>query len=207
MSSTLLDCPAVLFRAFKCRTHAEDFVKGRFRMGSLASYRNASDASRRDLSEGIASYRSAGGVSTTTTNGNVGEQYILCCSTERVDLNYLRSKMGEHVARISNPLALAKAIEQVLSEKGVATLNGVHGRLVEYSKGELRSAELSASDNFDLSLRQKELVYAKECEYRVFFILGSGRSVSVQTTHYYRVDLGKRLEYAEICRSAVKRRA
>ena len=194
MSAKLRDLPDVLFRAFTCRSFAEDFVEGRFRLGSLAHYPDTPDESRQDSSEGTASYRDTRGIDTTSINGNSREQYVLCCSTKDVDISYLRKKMGEYIVKIHDPSALAKEMERFLENNRVPTFNGVHGRLVEYTKNEVKHGEI---DNFDLSLRQKNRGYVEESEYRLFFILSHQDSRFVQENHFH-IDLGRPLKFAEI---------
>jgi len=197
MSAKLYDLPDVLFRAFKCRSFAEDFVEGRFRLGSLAHYLDTPDESRQDSSEGTASYRDTRGIETTSINGNIREQYVLCCSTNDVDISYLRNKMGEYIVKIYDPSALAREMERFLENNCVPTFNGVHGRLAEYTRNEVKHGELNSSDNFDLSLRQKNRGNAEESEYRLFFILSHQDSRFVQENHFH-VDLGRPLKFAEI---------
>lgn len=197
MSAKLHDLPDVLFRAFKCRSYAEDFIQGKFRLGSLDEYRNMPDASRHDASEGTASYRSVGGIETHADNGNFKMLYVLCCSTKDVDISYLRKKMGEYIVKIHDPSALAREMERYIQNNRVPTLNGIHGGLVEYTKNEVKHGELNSSDDFDLSLRQKNRGYAEECEYRLFFILSRQDSRFIQEKHF-RIDLGRPLNFAEI---------
>lgn len=197
MSAKLHDLPDVLFRAFKCRSFAEEFVEGRFRLGSLAYYQDTPDKSRQDSSEGIASYRDTKGVETISINGNIRNQYVLCCSTKDVDISYLRKKMGEYIVQIHDPSALAREMERYIQNNRVPTFNGVHGGLVEYTKNEVKHGELNPSDNFDLSLRQKNRGYAEECEYRLFFILSRQDPRFIQK-NYFHINLGRRLKFAEI---------
>lgn len=194
MSAKLHDLPEVLFRAFDNRTFAEDFVEGRFRLGSLVSYRDTPDESRQDSSEGIAHYLDTQGIEHTIENGSIREQYVLCCATKDVDISNLRKKMGEYIVKINDPSALAREMENFLENNRVPTLNGVHGRLVEYTKNEVRHGE---PDNFDLSLRQKNRGYVEESEYRLFFILSRQDSRFVQENHFH-IDLGRPLKFAEI---------
>jgi len=197
MSAKLRDLPDVLFRAFPHRTYAEDFVRGRFRLGSLAYYRDVADESRRDSSEGTASYRSAGGVETQATIGNHSESYLLCCATNDVDLSYLRNKMGEYIVKIHDPSALVREMESFLEINRVPIFNGVHGRLAEYTKNEAKHGELDSFDNFDLCFRQKNRGYAAENEYRLFFILSRQDSRFIEGEHF-KFDLGNPLDFAEI---------
>ena len=194
MSAKLHNLPDVLFRAFKCMSYAEDFIQGKFRLGSLDEYRNMPDASRHDASEGTASYRSANGIETHADNGNFKMLYVLSCATKDVELNYLSMKFGEHIVKINDPSALAREMENFLENNRVRTFNGVHGRLVEYTKNEVKHGE---PDNFDLSLRQKNRGYAEESEYRLFFILSRQDSRFLQENHF-QIDLGRRLKFAEI---------
>jgi len=197
ISANLHDLPDVLFRAFKYMSFAEDFVEGRFRLGSLAQYLDTPDESRQDSLEGIAAYRDTRGIETTSINGNIRDQYVLCCSTKDVEINYLRKKMGEYIVKIHDPSALAREMERFLEDNRVPTFNGVHGRLVEYTKNEVKYGELNSSDNFDLSLRQKNRGNAEESEYRLFFILSRQDSRFVQENHFH-IDLGGPLKFAEI---------
>jgi hypothetical protein len=193
-SEKLHDLPDVLFRAFSCRPFAEDFIAGRFRLGSLAHYLDTPDESRQDSSEGTAIYRDASGIKTTSDNGNIREQYILSCSTKDVDISYLRKKMGGYIVKIHDPSALAREMEYFLENNSVRTFNGVHGRLVEYTKNEVIHDE---PDNFDLSSRQKNRGNAEENEYRLFFILSRQDFRFVQENHFY-IKLGRPLKFAEI---------
>ena len=166
-------------------------------MGSIAYYPETTDPSRQDAAEGTAIYLDTQGVETTAINGNVRDHYVLCCSTGQVDLDYLCQKMGKHIVKIHDPLTLAQEMDRFLLDRGVPTLNGVHGRLVEYSKGEVKPGEHSSTDNFDLSLRQKSRSFQDECEYRLFVILKCKGSSLVKGTHLH-IDLGKPLKCAEI---------
>lgn len=199
MTEKLRDVPCALFRAFQCLEFAEEFANGKFRMGSLSSYQTTPDAARRDVYEGTAIYRGKRGVETTAVNGNVREQYVLCCCSESVDLSFLREKMGPYVVRISNPIEFAEMIESSLERNGIPTLNGVHGRMVEYTKGLELEIDLSPEENFDLSLRQKEPAYRDECEYRIFLIL-SRRASHPTGGSYLSIDLGEHPQCVELVR-------
>lgn len=105
--------------------------------------------------------------------------------------------MGEYIVKIHEPLALSWEMERFIESNRVPTFNGVHGQLVEYTKNEVKHGELNPSDNFDLSLRQKNRGYAEESEYRLYFILSRQDSRFIQENHFC-IDLGRPLKFAEI---------
>lgn len=119
--------PETVFRAFKDRAHAEDFVlHGRFRMGNLRTYTEIEDDGRKDPSEGQGHFQRFGMVTTvdfscdsdeTTTMTKSGyvethiellnPKFIFSCSLPSVDLDLLRQRFGPWLVKIKQPRRFA----------------------------------------------------------------------------------------------------
>ena len=181
-----------LFRAFSERTFAEDFVRGRFRLGRLAHYRSIEDASRRDGTEGEAFYLDEKGVSWWTKLGN--DTFTLCCSLN-ADLAFLRHKLGRHIVQIHDPEQLATDTYAALGTLGVKVFQGVSARLVRYDKGQILAENLDEGARADLCVVQKPPEFREEMEYRFFAIL----SVPSRQSHI-DVEIPRRRNYLEIVR-------
>jgi len=194
MICNILDLESPVYRAFDELQYAEDFLQGKFRLGSLCRYRGIEDKNRRDGTEGYGSYIDSNEINHHIENGNV--PYILSLANADVNLELLAKKMGPFVVQINEPMALASEIEQHLEDNGTRTFNGVHGRLVEYSKGGAIDRPLDQAERFTLSIIQKLPCFSEESEYRLFTIFNQAPRTVV--ADYYYVNLGDSLDYVEI---------
>lgn len=183
-----------LFRAFTEKRYALDFVRGKFKFSELSRYRNIEDASRHDRSEGHAHFLDSVNHQWDTQLG--GAIYVLCFSCPNIDSNFLREKMGRFVVRVADPLALARDVQQYMDRCGIRSFNGVHGRPVEYSRGQTIDRAMDPSQRAILSVTQKAPSYCQEHEYRLFTILNQHPGAPV--ADFLNVDLGFPLTYAEV---------
>lgn len=188
--------PKLLYRAFTDLCHAQQFVdEGRFRIGRLDKYRTVENAARVDSSEGLGHYVDADGISEHFEFGNA--IYILCCSSENVDLAVLRRKMGPFVIQINDPEQLARDIAAFLHENNVKLFGEIQCRMVSYTKGKLNIDKLDAMERAELSIVQKPPFFAEDCEQRLYAIINTHCPAPLMTTDI-EINLERSLPYVEI---------
>lgn len=193
----LKDFPETLLRVFKEEQHAIEFIEsGKFRLGELEHYRSIEDGARKGHSEGLGHYFDLQNIRHDFEFGNL--KYIFSCSLPQVDLEYLRESFGRFIVRIDDPYLFVQHIEENLVSQGVRTFNGIHGRLVEYSKGTKigLGLELGSFERAELSVIQKPADYHCEEEYRLFTLLVPDLGFTPQ--EFINIDLGQHLHYAKM---------
>lgn len=188
-----------LFRAFTKKQYANDFVRGKFRFGELGRYRRIEDASRQDGSEGHAHYVDPQNHQWRTQFG--GPVYVLSFSGPKVNLQFLREKMGAFIVRLDNPEALCRDIECYMQSCGIRSFNGVHGHPVEYTKGHTISRNMNGFQRAVLSVTQKPDTFQQEYEYRLYTILNQYPNCPV--ADFLSIDLGGPVQYAKVLRGDV----
>ena len=111
---TFSDYPPELLRFFDERKHAEEFLAGIIRLGSLRYYKCDADRKRNDPSEGRGLI-TPGSISFNASY--VGPLYILSCTDpQRADIAKLKEKFGKHVVRITDPRQLGQQLTDKFSE-------------------------------------------------------------------------------------------
>lgn len=184
------DIPGTLYRAFNEKRYSRAFVEhGKLRLKRLDLYRKIEDSCRRDVSEGMGAYVDTCGHQWNFEMGN--SIYVLCCSEIEIP------KFGAYIVRINDPISLAHDIEKFMNASGIRTFNGVHGRRVDYRKGEVIAQEFDCMQRAILSATQKPARFASEFEYRFFTVL-SNSIPSGTGKRFIDINIGHRLCYAEM---------
>lgn len=192
--------PNLLYRAFTDLCYARQFADaGRFRIGRLDWYRNIENAARGDAEEGLGHYIDTDGISEYFKLGN--PIYILSCSTEDVDLVFLKRKMGPFIIRINDPLQLAYDIAAYLKEQEIKFFGEVRYRAVGYTKGAVINTAHNAMERAELSIAQKHPHFSEEKEQRLYAIVNTHCPTPLLTSHL-EINLGRRLPYVEILHGA-----
>lgn len=206
--------PEHVFRAFKVRSQAEEFIElGRFRMTQLSCYRGIEDENRRDATEGEGHFQAYGMRTTVdfarnSDNSTVLTQpgyvhsyvellaptFILCCSLPDVNINYLKERFGSWVVKIKQPKRFAEDICDYLETLPI--IGGVEGCSVRYDKGERSTDELNV-ESIPLSYSQKPAEFSHEKEFR-FVTYMSSKQTEWLAREYLPVDLARRLVYTEL---------
>jgi len=192
--SKLHDVQSPLFRAFTEEQYANDFIRGKFRFGELGRYRRIEDQSRQDASEGYGHYVDSRNHQWHTELG--GAIYVLSFSGPDVDQYFLRERMGAFVVRLDDPEGFCRDIERHMESRGIRSFNGIHGRLVEYTRGQTIRREMDAGQRAMLSVTQKPDTFRHECEYRLYTILNQHPRCLV--AEFLPIDLGGLLRCAEV---------
>lgn len=188
--------PISLYRAFACAEHAEEFVRhGRVRLGSVYSYKSIADDSRRDPKEGDVLVRVPSNAVETVhldkaTLRLVGSSfapgvlnfsstymhpvYALCMSGPDVDLDFLRTKMGRHVVRITDTARMVDAVATALRVSPLPDREVFFLDLtpITYSKGDLGP---KPTNTVKMSFAQKPLEFKPEREHRLAVGLSGSR--------------------------------
>jgi hypothetical protein len=183
-----------LYRAFDKEEYARDFVAGKFRLRALTGYRAIENVARRDDSEGEGHFFDQSNEEWRIEFG--GRVYLLCLAEPEVDLIYLRVRFGPWVVRIDEPDLLARDVEAALTARGLGTFNGVHGRSVQYSKGQRILLPDDPMQRVELGLTQKPESFRDECEYRLYTILHVHHERVVD--EFLEVNLCQPIDYARV---------
>jgi hypothetical protein len=190
------DIPNSLLRDFGEPQYVERFIaRGEFRLGKLQLYRNTEVKNRADLTEGFGYYRDENGIHENFEFG--GHIYLLSLATLKVDIDYLKNKMGGSVVCINSVEQFMLDIHEYLMSNGYPIFGSVKGRFVQYNKGGVISDELDEMDRAILSIAQKPEYYSQESEYRLFVIINHRRCTK-PLHDYIDINLGKKLDYAEL---------
>jgi len=159
--------PDILFRSFGCIEHAQQFLSGNIRFGSVLGYRKAEDERRRDETEGTGHYTTDGVDSKTEFCTNV--VYTLCCHR---DIEAAKNaSYGKYIIEIANPLYLAEELTRLLRNLSSKHFGGIEGVYVDYDKGEEKGGKLNSYANSRLTYSQKpKTPFYKDKEFRFVFI-------------------------------------
>jgi hypothetical protein len=220
--------PSVLFRCFRERAHAEEFLSGRIRFGYLQHYRANYEGGRRDIAEGIGRVRewrpdrkavvlTGSDATMVDSPGEVpvhsefGSAVFICCLTAPPDDRWgaIKKDFGDVVVRIADPQRFLCDIRLALSREGRWQRNAEIALFqVEYSKDELvptRDTTQRAHDLMQLAIAQKIRAYDYQFEHRIALIsfvlpiLEESEPARFPPDHIY-VNIGQPLEYARVVR-------
>ena len=200
--------PKRLFRYFKEKHQADEFVSGRIRVGRLSVYKAIEDV-RKDELEGTSTFtwdrsapeylidnktRNIVGAGTSSTakikffSETINPVYLLCTSSARANTINAASKFGNYVAEIVDPKGLLDHLGQRWS-KDTISLNGkVELKKVVYNRGQLVRPNRYLIPPENILLTQKSSMYKEECEYR--YILWCRIDNNLNHSEYKYIDIG-----------------
>jgi hypothetical protein len=184
----------ILFRAFNDLFYANEFVHGRLRIKTLASYRHI-EGPQQDPLEGFGNYSEPSGLTHTFNANNVA--YLLCCSNENIDFDsMIRTGMGKYFVKIEDPDALASDINDNLINCGWRLFGTPKWHKVCYSKAQVIDSELDPFQRFELSYSQKPESFKHEQEVRLVVL--PNIAPYAQVPDHLNLDIGLLLKYAYI---------
>ncbi len=207
---TFGDYPPELLRFFEEREHAEEFISGNIRIGSLDYYKGVEDQTINDPSEGtglfIAPSEGLGYIYNIATYAS--PMYILSFTDpRRANIAKLKEKFGkQHVVRITNPIELGQKLTDTFCK-----LDPTHPFAdmvvecckVRYDENQRRDTEPTLSEIYELSTRQKPSKFSEEYEFRLIVPTAlhkfekNKEGKRIFCDHYY-FDLGGPLNCAQI---------
>ena len=226
--NTFCDYPPELLRFYKEKEHAEQFIAGVIRLGSLCYYKCVEDATIRDSSEGTGLITApVENVVTVKTNadfdltelseapGNksfnasyAGPLYILSCTDPKMaDIAKLKRKWNrDYVVRITDPRQLGQQLTEKFSEldpKNPFSSSPILCCRVSYDKNQYRDTEPTTCELFELSVAQKSTEFSEECEVRLvvpteMHKFNKNKDGKRVFCDHYCFDLGGPLNYANI---------
>ncbi|HMH19479.1 MAG TPA: hypothetical protein VK572_15185 [Burkholderiales bacterium] len=212
-----------LYRCFRERSHADEFLSGRIRFGYLPHYRTNYEGARRDVDEGRGRIRewrkdreamvitgSVAEVVNSPGEVNIDSQLanpvFICCFTMPPDDQWgpVIDAFGEFVVRISNPQRFCSDIEAALSDEDQWQHHASVGLFpVAYSKDELvptRDAVQRQNDATRLSIAQKLPRDSYQFEHRIALIsyaqIPHDAEVGELPPEHLYVNIGRPLDYA-----------
>lgn len=213
------EIPEIVYKAFKEEEFALNFInEGIFRIGSLNGYRMTEDASRKDPTEGESFYQfeedlqqvhySGDSETVRTSNkkglmnvsGNWGNPtFIFCTSLPSVDVPYLKEKFGEFVVQINAPGQFISDMQEAILKTDYPFIGKgfVRGRYVEYSMGEVLTADLEVVDSCELATFQKLPEFSPENEYRFIAMMGAIKPPEV-VPEFVELNIGRSLQYVQM---------
>ena len=188
--------PEEVYRFFDKEEYAIDFVEnGKFRLGSLKTYKANKCASRRDETEGHAYNRMIQDKRTRNIYlSYAGHAFLLCFSTLDADFYRMKKEIGPYVVKVYSPIALALDIDKAVNQKTVNRKYAIFGSKVEYGSGSYIHDKLSPKKSAELSLTQKPIKHKWQSEYRLCLMKLNPKPIS----KYKYIDLGGPVEYSEI---------
>ena len=158
--------PDILFRSFDCLEHAQQFLSGNIRFGSVLGFRKEEDERRRDEMEGTGHYTIDGIDSKSQFCSNA--VYALCCHRDIESAK--KASHGKYIIEIANPLYIAEELTRSLRELGSKHFGGIEGVYIEYDKGIEKEEQLDSYDSSKLAYSQKPEVFSYDNEFRFIFI-------------------------------------
>lgn len=184
--------PPFLYRAFKEREHANQFLNGKIRFGSLDYYQSSADESRQDSFEG----ESSAYLGNLRVRGKgCNPTFLLSTAGPAVDLSYLRETFGNFVVKITNPGQFREDISNVKAfVPEVNVCGGCDFRKVEYTKDQDQPIDVRKAVKLRLYYCQKPLCFFRECEYRYVVQLEPGNTPG----NFICCDFRRGLDYLEM---------
>lgn len=122
----------IVFRAFKKECHAESFLSGKLRFGSLTYYTRTESIARRDCSEGVSHFL----VDSVTNSGEYTRSHIYALCFHRTLESARDSKFGNYIVEVRNPKKLAELATSKMQEMAHDFVGGIEGVFIEYNKGD-----------------------------------------------------------------------
>lgn len=157
--------PDTLFRSFRRLEHAQQFINGSVRFGTVLGYKKIEDEGRRDTTEGTGHITSKSVDTKIQFSSNVF--YALCCHQDLSSA--LRTNHGKFIVEITHPLFLAEELTRALRNLKSKHFGGIEGVVIEYDKGQERSEKLDSYQKSRLTYCQKPKEYLSENEFRFVF--------------------------------------
>jgi hypothetical protein len=208
-----------VYRVFRERAHAEEFLSGRIRFGHLGLYRAIESKGRGDPREGFGEHREyradrtavviQDGVGTevaspgeVTTHAECGNPIFVCCFTTPPDpaaWARIRDEFGDFVVEIDDSERLIRDIGSALDPADPWQRRaGLALWPAEYTRGELLTAETSPSftDSLRRSATQKARRDSYQYETRAVLFSHGVWQVDGQPPEVMYVTLPGPIEYA-----------
>ena len=181
--------PKRLFKFFKQKSHAEEFVLGRIRIGKISVYKTIEDQ-RKDENEGTSyfvwdqpapecvidkkSQSIIGWRSSSTEKINFGSTlinsiYLLCTSSLRANKRNVSAKFGKYYVEICYPYRFLELLKQCWMKYDCSLEGKVELKKVKYDRGNIVKPNRYLIAPTDISYTQKSGIYRDECEYRFVF--------------------------------------
>ncbi|MCW8193460.1 hypothetical protein F6455_01505 [Proteobacteria bacterium 005FR1] len=205
--------PAVLYKAFRSRGHAEMFRRGSIRFSTLEYYRQTADGARSDQTEGIGViHRDAepnrpsaaervectpGGIEKLRIEAPDRECFVCCFSlADQSGIDQLPSRFGRFYVEVRSPETLFYQLRDAIRRDRALAENppALEAGAVRYDKGRYVGALTDPEEIRSLPWLQKPAFYAAENEYRLHFhCRGTGLS-----SHSHIVHVGQQLHYCRL---------
>jgi hypothetical protein len=209
---------SVLYRVFRDRAHADEFLAGAVRFGHLGYYRALETRGRGDQLEGRAHHsehrpdrtavRIAGGESreilspgTVAVRTECGNDVFVCSFThppEETAWERIRGEFGDVVVQIDDAERLLDDIRSSLDandpwQRGACVMLWP----AEYTKG-LELPRRSRDDSVRLAVTQKPPSYSYQYEHRIALISYGTWQVDGRPPDFTRVRLPHKVSYARV---------
>jgi hypothetical protein len=180
--------PAYLYRAFSEEKYACEFMEeGKFRARHIMSYVKTENPNIADENEGRALWETAtGGGGAAISPFPV---YILCLAGPEVDLSHLRNRYGKYIVQINDP---KRFVEDLAGSSALPA--SIHCVKVKYTDKHKLEQQPERDEKIRLTYSQKELRFARDCEYRIAVIASETGGGCLG----YSFNFQKRLEYVEL---------
>jgi hypothetical protein len=186
-SITFVDCPPRLYRAFEKLEHAQNFLNGIIRLGSLNEYRKTEDGNRSDPTEGYGRIFQTGKVDIITIHPNnsitkksdesglihhqitsLDDIYVLSLSYPlNEDINHLRKKYGSHIVQINQANLFIQHLRDAIEK---STTGSVEFVKIIYNKDEESAEKIHKNSRLKLAYAQKHKKFEADQEYRLVYI-------------------------------------
>lgn len=205
--------PAVLYKAFGSRRHAESFRRGRIRFSTLEYYREIGDGARSDQTEGIGVIRrnarsgspaaaqavecTPGGIEKLRVEAPERECFVCCFSlADEGGIDRLPRRFGRYYVEVRSPETLFGELCEAIERDPVLGLNppALEAGAVRYDMGSYVGGLTSPEEIRSLPWLQKPAFYAEESEYRIHFHCRGIYPI----THSYIVQIGRELGYCRV---------
>lgn len=204
-----------LYRFFKEKEHAEAFISGEVRFGTLKVYRQEEDLARGDKTEGQGELVVPGeslvvnlaqrtqcivpGQENLSVCADPRNHFIYCLSAcENAEISELAREFGNYCVVVSDPLRLISDIKRGLANDANLSVNPpmLEWEKVRYDKGASVSQLLNRDDKLKLAWLQKPESYAHQKEFRVHYNFTSHELIG--SPCYYTISIGRKLPYCTL---------
>lgn len=183
--------PKRLFRFFEKRSHAEEFVSGRFRIGNINVYKSIENNALRDESEGTSSIiwdqhaleywmdkktleivaKTTSSTAKIKSKGTlINPIYLLCTCSPRANKKRIASKLGKkYVVELYDPSALLDLFNKCWVNNSHSLNGKVELKKVRYNREKLIKPNKYLLAPSDINYTQKSPNFKDEYEYRFIF--------------------------------------
>lgn len=176
------------FRCFDKSEHADSFLEGRIRFGSIYYFKNIERGYRRDQEEGVSSLVS--GSSRHFAMFARTTPYIYCfhktvaAAKNRQDSN--------HIVHIYNMRMFVERLGKAVAKSDLKCWGGLEGAFVIYNKGHSTDTNISPIDLARLAYIQKPENFRSEEEFRLIILLEK------KSDDFLTIDIGDIRDIATI---------